>query len=118
MPRFMEFNRTLKSGGDLQQAIYNANDLTTNFKRRGKGAVAKDINKAIMFNNAATQGVDKMLRTITDPEKRAKVLLKWALYALISSALSYFYNKEVDAVGSKNSVFLNITLFQNLRKSL
>lgn len=51
--RFMEFQRTLDTGGDLQQAIFNADDITTNFKRSGRGATVKVLNKTIMFNNAA-----------------------------------------------------------------
>lgn len=103
-PRYMEFMRTLNSGGDLQQAIYNADDLTTNFKRSGKGSTAKAVNKTIMFNNAAIQGLDKMFRTMTakDPKKRYKTLLKWMLHALIMGIIGYIYNKEVDEEGYKN----------------
>lgn len=53
IPRFMEFQRILKNGGDLQEAIFNADDITTNFKRSGKGDTAKVVNELIMFNNAA-----------------------------------------------------------------
>ncbi|MDD6484212.1 MAG: DEAD/DEAH box helicase family protein [Clostridiales bacterium] len=104
IPRFMEFQRTLKSGGDFQEAIFNADDITTNFKRSGKGDTAKAVNKMIMFNNAAIQGVDKMFRTLTekDPKKRYKTLLKWLLNALIMGIIGYFYNKEVDEDGYKN----------------
>ncbi len=103
-PRFMEFQRTLENGGDLQQAIYNADDITTNFKKSGKGAVAKGINKLVMFNNAAIQGVDKLLRTIAvkDRNKRYKILLKWLMHALIMGVIGYVYNKEVDEEGYKN----------------
>lgn len=104
VPRFMEFQRTLNDGGDLQEAIYNADDITTNFKRRGKGAAAKALNSLIMFNNAAIQGVDKMFRTITekDPKKRYKTLLKWMLHALLMGIVGYIYNREVDEEGYKN----------------
>ncbi len=104
VPRFAEFQRTLKADGDLQEAIFNASDITTNFKRSGKGDTAKAVNKLIMFNNAAIQGLDKTFRTITakDPKKRYKTLLKWLLYALITSIIRYLYNKEVDEEGYKN----------------
>lgn len=103
-PRFMEFTRTLENGGDLQEAIFNADDLTTNFKRSGKGTTAKAVNKTIMFNNAAIQGVDKMFRTIAtkDLKKRYGILLKWALHALIMGVIGYLYNKEVDEEGTEN----------------
>lgn len=102
IPRFMEFQRTLQNGGDLQDAIFNADDITTNFKRSGKGDTAKAVNKLIMFNNAAIQGIDKMFRTIKDPEKRYKYLLKHALNALILGIIGYIYNKAVDEEGYKN----------------
>ena len=103
-PRFMEFQRTLESGGDLQQAIYNADDITTNFKKSGKGAMAKSVNKLVMFNNAAIQGLDKLFRTITDKDskKRNKAILKWLLNALIMGVIGWLWNKEVDEEGYKN----------------
>ena len=104
IPRFAEFQRTLKSGGDLQEAIFNASDITTNFRRSGKGDTAKAVNKIIMFNNAAIQGLDKAFRTITakDPKKRYKTLLKWLLHALLMGTIGYIYNEEVDKEGYKN----------------
>ena len=104
VPRFAEFQRTLANGGDLQEAIFNASDLTTNFKRSGSGDTAKTVNKVIMFNNAAIQGLDKTFRTITnkDIKKRYKTLLKWLLNALIMGILGYLYNREVDEEGYKN----------------
>ena len=104
VPRFAEFQRTLKADGDLQEAIFNASDITTNFKRSGKGDTAKATNKIIMFNNAAIQGLDKTFRTITakDPKKRYKTLLKWLLHALIMGIIGYLYNKEVDEENYKN----------------
>ncbi len=103
-PRFMEFQRTLKNGGDLQEAIFNADDITTNFKRSGKGDTAKAVNKIIMFNNAAIQGLDKMFRTIRekDTKKRYKTLLKWLLHAFLMGTIGYLYNKETDDEGYKN----------------
>ena len=104
IPRFMEFLRTLNAGGDLQDAIYNANDITTNFKRSGKGAAAKFLNKVILFNNASIQGTDKTARTVikADGKRRFKVMLKWVLHALLLGIIGYLYNKEVDEEGYKN----------------
>lgn len=104
VPRLMEFIRTLEAGGDLQDAIYNADDITSNFKRSGSGATAKAANKLVMFNNAAIQGIDKLVRTLGDkaPEKRRKLLLKWALHALLVGVIGYIYNKTVDEEGYEN----------------
>ena len=104
VPRLMEFKRTLEEGGDVQQAIFNADDITSNFKRGGAGDMAKTVNKLVLFNNAAIQGIDKMFRTLTDknPKKRYKAILKFALTALVSGIIGYLYNKSVDEEGYEN----------------
>ena len=104
VPRFAEFKRTLEAGGDFQQAIYNADDITTNFKRSGKGETAKAVNKLIMFNNAAIQGLDKTFRTLTgkDYNKRNKLFLKWLWHALLMGILGVIYNYAVDKEGYEN----------------
>lgn len=104
VPRFAEFQRTLKDGGDLQEAIFNASDITTNFKRSGGGVGVKIANSTFMFNNAAIQGIDKTFRTLTnkDTKKRYRTLLKWLLHALLMGIIGYIYNKEVDEEGYKN----------------
>ena len=104
VPRFLEFQRTLKSGGDLEEAIYNANDLTTNFRRQGAGATAKVFNKLFLFNNATIQGLDKTARALTNKntQRRNKTWLKFALVALIGGLIRHFWNKEVDEEGYEN----------------
>lgn len=104
VPRFAEFQRTLKKGGDLQEAIFNASDITTNFKRTGSGFGVKIANSTFMFNNASIQGLDKTFRTLTnkDTKKRYGTLLKWLLHALLMGIIGYIYNKEVDEEGYKN----------------
>lgn len=104
VPRLMEFMRTLEAGGDLQEAIYNADDITTNFKRSGRSMRAKQTNAVIMFNNAALQGLDKTYRTLTSKDKsaRTKTLIKWALSALLIAALETLWNKENDEEGYEN----------------
>ena len=104
IPRTMEFMRTLESGGDLQQAIYNADDITTNFKKSGKGSLAKDMNALVMFNNAALQGLNKTYRTLTNknPAERNKTLLKWVLSALLIAVVQTIWNKANDDEGYEN----------------
>lgn len=104
IPRFMEFVRTLEENGDLQDAIFKSSDITTNFKRSGKGETAKAINKIIMFNNAAIQGLDKTFRTLTTGNKddRYKTMLKWLLHAFLMSVIGFIYNKSVDDEGYRN----------------
>ena len=95
-PRLMEFMRTLNEGGDLQEAIFNADDITTNFKKSGKGAGAKFANSTVMFNNAALQGLNKTYRTLTNKNKteRYKTLIKWATVALFMTAIQAVFNKD------------------------
>lgn len=104
VPRLAEFIRTLNAGGDLQQAIYNADDITTNFKRRGAGATSKVVDKVILFNNAGKQGIDKTFRTLLNknPKERAKTIAKWVVHALLFGIMGYVYNKIVDEEGYEN----------------
>ena len=104
IPRLMEFMRTLETGGDLQQAIFNADDITTNFKKSGRHIKAKQANAVIMFNNASLQGLDKTYRTLTNKNKdeRNKTLLKWALSALLMAAIQMLWNKSNDDEGYEN----------------
>lgn len=41
----MEFVRTLETDADLQEAIFNANDIITKFKRSGKGDYGQSCNQ-------------------------------------------------------------------------
>ena len=101
IPRVMEFARTLEESGDLQQAIHSADDITTNFKRHGSGATAKFVNNMVFFNNASLQGLDKTRRSLTGNDAKSK-WVKWALFALLSSALQYFWNRYNDEEGYEN----------------
>lgn len=94
VPRFMEFKKTLDSGGDTQQAIYRADDITTNFKRGGYKA--KNANDVILYFNAALQGIDKMTRSFKDvsPKQRAARVTKYVTVALMMTALQGLFNHD------------------------
>ncbi len=94
VPRFMEFKKTLDSGGDTQQAIYNADDITTNFKRGGYKA--KNVNDIVLYFNAALQGLDKMTRSFKDapPKQRAARVTKYITIALMMTALQGLFNRD------------------------
>lgn len=104
IPRVMEFMRTRETGGDLQEAIFNADDITTNFKKSGRHIKAKQTNAVIMFNNASLQGLDKTYRTLTNKNttERNKSLLKWVLSALLMAIVQSVWNKGNDDEGYKN----------------
>ena len=104
IPRFMTFVSTYNKTGDLQEAIYQADDVTTNFKRRGSGGVARVVNSSIRFNNAALQGLDKTARTVADADgkRRVQITTKWLTKAVLMAILLNFFNREVDEEGYEN----------------
>lgn len=63
-PRIAEYISTIEKGGSIDEALYNAADITTNFKRGGD--IAKVFNKyGANFLNASIQGLDKIYRNIS-----------------------------------------------------
>lgn len=71
IPRFTEFKLTLKHGGSLTEAMYNAAEVTTNFKRYG--VLTKKMDKlATTFFSASMAGFYKQVRNLTQqPSGRA-----------------------------------------------
>lgn len=64
-PRFAEYLATVKNGGTIEQAMYNAAEITTNFKRGGD--ITKYMNKhGFTFLNASVQGFMKQIRNLQD----------------------------------------------------
>ena len=102
LPRFTEFMHTKKKTGDIQSAIYAADDITTNFKRTG--TAGRNINAVIMFSNADIQGLDRFFRSFTDvpPNERFKRALKYIIGAVFTTALLAWWNRENDKEGYEN----------------
>lgn len=64
-PRLAEFISTMEATGDVQQALYNAADITTNFGRGG--FAARKLNASLVpFFNPGMQGLSKNIRNFTD----------------------------------------------------
>jgi hypothetical protein len=103
LPRYAEFKATLMSGGaDLKnpgaidsnlkaRALYNANEIVTNFGRGGTGG--KFLNRhGVMYLNPAIQGVDKLYRAMKGEygkSAQAKATIKaiiglWVKLALVN----------------------------------
>lgn len=61
-PRLAEFKRIRAAGGTLAEAVYAADEVTLNFKRRG--TIGKGIDNFVPYFNASIQGLGKMARTI------------------------------------------------------
>ena len=64
-PRLAEFMSTMEKTGDIDEAMYNAAEITTNFKRGGDVAKAANRNGAT-FLNASIQGFSKQVRNFSD----------------------------------------------------
>lgn len=63
-PRYAEFKASLQKGESLQEAIYNAREITTNFGRGG--TITKALNRnGFTFLNASVQGFDKLIRNFS-----------------------------------------------------
>ena len=102
-PRFNEFTRVLEKTGDLNEAFYAANEVTTNFRRHGN--VGKQINAFIPFFNAAVQGIDKYRRVMTGEggatkAQRAKYASaafgRMMVSVILPSLLAMAWNKDYD----------------------
>ena len=78
IPRLAEFMSTMEKTGDVDQAMYNAAEVTTNFKRGGDVTKVANRNGAT-FLNASVQGFSKQIRNFTDiqsPRQAAQMLGK------------------------------------------
>lgn len=63
-PRYAEFKASLQAGESVEQAMYNAREVTTNFSRGG--TITKALNRnGFTFLNANVQGFDKFIRNFS-----------------------------------------------------
>lgn len=63
-PRYAEFKASLANGASIQEAMYNAREVTTNFSRGG--TITKALNRnGFNFLNASVQGFDKFVRNFS-----------------------------------------------------
>ena len=83
-PRYAEFKASLKNGATIQEAMYNAREVTTNFSRGG--VIAKALNRnGFTFLNASIQGFDKFIRNFSGENGAkgvANSLLKAAMFGV------------------------------------
>lgn len=91
-PRLAEFICSIKHDMSTAEAMYNASDITTNFKRGGR--TAKWMNRnGFNFLNASIQGFDKQVRNITDAKDKegwkgvAKYMAKLSIINAIPLAI-------------------------------
>ena len=63
-PRYAEFKSSIENGASVQEAMYNAREVTTNFSRGG--VITKAMNRnGFTFLNASVQGLDKFARNLS-----------------------------------------------------
>lgn len=89
-PRLAEFKRVMKQSGDFTKALYEAQDITTNFKKRGR--IAKEVDKVFPYFNAAIQGLDKFAREFI--ENPAKAFIKAFLALTVPTVVLYAMNRD------------------------
>lgn len=89
-PRFAEFKASLQAGESIQEAMYNAREVTTNFGRGGY--ITKALNRnGFTFLNASVQGFDKMIRNLTGQngvKGVSSVMIKGAIFAVLPAILN------------------------------
>jgi len=91
-PRLAEFKRISKYKGEeaIMKALYEAQEVSVNFRRRG--SVAKEIDKWFPYFNAAMQGLDKIARTFKDDP--AQAVLKSILSLTVPTVVLYALNRD------------------------
>lgn len=88
-PRLAEFKRA-SMNGDLKSALFEAQDLTVNFKRRGK--MIAELDKVFPYMNAAIQGLDQFARLYKNNPRRATI--KAFLGLTLPAAVMYAVNHD------------------------
>lgn len=90
-PRLSEYISTREAGGSVNEALYNAAEITTNFKRGGDVAKALNRNGA-NFLNASIQGLSKQIRNLSGQngiKGYTNLLVKATLLGVAPSMLNH-----------------------------
>ena len=98
LPRLSEFISTLEDGKSLNEALYNAAEITTNFKRGGD--ITKAINRnGANFLNASIQGLDKQFRNFSGKNGSkgyANLLVKATVMGVAPAVLNHMLLDDDD----------------------
>lgn len=91
-PRLAEFISSLEAGDSIETAMYNAQEITTNFKRGGNWTKNLDAN-GMTFLNAGVQGTVKQIRNIQEAKSQGikgmtNLAVKWSIAGLTPYILS------------------------------
>ncbi len=96
-PRLAEYITSIQNGATQNEAMYNASDITTNFKRGGE--LTKIANKyGSNFLNASVQGLDKFVRTFTNLNTKIalKLIVRVASMGILPTLLNGLLYKDDD----------------------
>lgn len=90
-PRLAEFISSIEAGDSIETAMYNASEITTNFKRGGDMTKTLDRN-GVTFLNAGVQGAVKQIRNIQEARVEgikgiSKLAVRWTIAGLAPSLL-------------------------------
>lgn len=85
-PRLAEFISSIESGDSIETAMYNASEITTNFKRGGDITKTLDRN-GVTFLNAGVQGAVKQIKNIQEARTEgikgiSKLAVRWTIAGL------------------------------------
>ena len=91
-PRLAEFISSVEAGDSIETAMYNAQEITTNFKRGGNWTKNLDAN-GVTFLNASVQGAVKQVRNFQEAKSQgirgiANLSVKWSIAGLTPYLLS------------------------------
>lgn len=90
-PRLAEFISSIEAGESIETAMYNAAEITTNFKRGGDFVKTLDRN-GVTFLNAGVQGMLKQVRNIQEAKVQgirgvAKLIVRSAVVGLVPTLI-------------------------------
>ena len=88
-PRYAEFKASRQNGCSIQEAMYNAREVTTNFSRGG--IITKAFNKyGMTFLNSSVQGFDKFIRNFSGENGAKGIVNSLAKAAIFGIAPAVF----------------------------
>ena len=90
-PRLAEFISSIEAGDSIETAMYNASEITTNFKRGGDITKTLDRN-GVTFLNAGVQGAVKQVRNVQEARVESikgitKLAVRWTIAGLTPALL-------------------------------
>lgn len=95
-PRLAEYIATRQRGGSIDEALYNASEVTTNFKRGG--SLTKLVDKyGVPYINASVQGLSKVYRNMAEAKgfgQCAKLIVNSAIAGVLPSLLNHLIYQD------------------------